>query len=88
MAIKLTLSIDSDVISAAKQYAQENRRSLSNIVENYLKSLTVDNPKEAVTKPTPIVNKIKGSIKVPKNFDFEKALEEAKIEKYGKGLFG
>ncbi len=86
---KLTLSIDPVVVSAAKKYAQANRKSLSMIVENYLKSLTYSSKlKELDLKPTPIVDSLKGSIKVPKDFDFKKELEKALIEKHGEGLSG
>jgi hypothetical protein len=37
MQTKLTLSIESAVIEQAKEYARQQHRSLSNMVENYLK---------------------------------------------------
>ncbi|MFZ4857984.1 MAG: DUF6364 family protein [Desulfuromonadaceae bacterium] len=37
MQTKLTLSIDNDIIEQAKEYARQQHRSLSNMVENYLK---------------------------------------------------
>ena len=40
METKLTLSIDKQVIVRAKKYAKQQGRSLSDIVENYLKLLT------------------------------------------------
>ena len=40
MAKKLTLSIDEAVIEAAKKYANKQGTSLSNMVENFLKSKT------------------------------------------------
>ena len=39
MSAKLTLSIEEEVIEIAKQYAKKQGRSLSNIVEEYLKSI-------------------------------------------------
>ena len=39
MLTKLTLSIDDEVISKAKIYANRKKRSLSKIVEEYLKNL-------------------------------------------------
>ncbi len=42
MDTKLTLSIDKIVIERAKKYAKQERRSLSDIIENYLKLLTND----------------------------------------------
>jgi len=52
MNIKLTLTVDKSVIKGAKIYAKSNGRSLSNIVEEYLKSLV--EPKESVNNKLPI----------------------------------
>ncbi|MEO6869719.1 MAG: DUF6364 family protein, partial [Ginsengibacter sp.] len=38
MTTKLTLTIEDKVISSAKKYAQKKGKSLSHLVENYLKS--------------------------------------------------
>lgn len=40
MKKKLTLTIDESVIKQAKAYAKKQGRSLSAVVENYLKALT------------------------------------------------
>ena len=40
MTTKLTLTIDDSVIAIAKKYAKQNGKSLSDIVENYLLSLS------------------------------------------------
>jgi predicted HicB family RNase H-like nuclease len=37
MKSKLTLTLDKDVIKKAKEYAATQERSLSNLVESYLK---------------------------------------------------
>ncbi|MGL6267871.1 MAG: DUF6364 family protein, partial [Chitinophagaceae bacterium] len=36
MDTKLTLSIDKQIIEAAKKYARNTNTSLSNLIENYL----------------------------------------------------
>jgi len=38
MQAKLTLTVDREVIESAKSYAKDNAKSLSDIVEEYLKS--------------------------------------------------
>jgi len=43
MNTKLTLTIDQEIIEKAKQYAKGKNRSLSDIIENYLKTLTKEN---------------------------------------------
>ena len=40
MNTKLTLTIEQSVIEKAKKYAKNKERSLSDLIENYLKSLT------------------------------------------------
>ncbi len=41
MTTKLTLTIEQDVIKTAKIYAQKKGRSLSDLIENYLKTLVI-----------------------------------------------
>ncbi|MGB1451779.1 MAG: DUF6364 family protein, partial [Marinirhabdus sp.] len=40
MNTKLTLTIERKIIEKAKNYAKGKNRSLSDIIENYLKTLT------------------------------------------------
>ena len=40
MQTKLTLSIDSDIIEQAKEYSRLQHKSLSRVVESYLKLVT------------------------------------------------
>lgn len=83
MSSKLTLSIREQVIVEAKKYARYHGKSLSNIVEEYLKSLTtVDSVKENETL-TNIVKELKGSVKTPKDFkSYKETLEDALVKKY------
>jgi hypothetical protein len=79
---KLTLSIDKDIIEKAKIYARNRKRSLSNLIEDYLKSLTVDEQKDDF-EYTPIVQSLKGAIQVdPATFDYRQTLEDELFEKY------
>ncbi|MFX5530198.1 DUF6364 family protein, partial [Acinetobacter baumannii] len=43
MSTKLTLSIDEKVVAEAKEYAKEAGKSVSQIVESYLRVLTQKN---------------------------------------------
>jgi len=82
MTTKLTLTIEQGVVKKAKNYAQKKGRSLSNLVENYLRTLdNKDNQKEQLT---PRVKRLLGAIKLPENFDYKKTLEEELIKKYKK----
>ena len=81
MSTKLTLTIEQKIIERAKNYAKAKNRSLSDIIENYLKSLIKDEEKES-QKLTPVVKSLKGSFKMPKNMDYKKELDKRREEKY------
>lgn len=69
MTTKLTLSVEKKVIERAKSYARDTGRSLSELVESYLESLTEP---EAHEKLPASLRKIVGAVKLPKDFDEEK----------------
>lgn len=71
MTTKLTLTIEKSVIERAKSYAKNTGRSLSELIENYLETITQENDDE---KLSPKLKKIVGAVKLPKNFDEEKEL--------------
>jgi len=81
MNTKLTLTIEQSIIEKAKKYANDKGRSLSSIIENYLKVITNE---DAVSdfKLTPIVKSLKGSFKAPKNINYKEDLATRLSEKY------
>ena len=81
MNTKLTLTIEQTVIEKAKKYAKDKERSLSNLIENYLKALTKESDSNEI-ELTPIVKSLKGSFTAPKNFDYKKELANRLSEKY------
>ncbi|MBS1651288.1 MAG: hypothetical protein JSU07_04680 [Bacteroidetes bacterium] len=82
MTTKLTLTIDDSVILIAKKYAKQKGKSLSDIIENYLMSLTSKESKEE--KISPKILELIGVIKLPNNFDYKKELAKALTKKYKK----
>jgi hypothetical protein len=78
---KLTLTIEQTVIEKAKKYANNKGRSLSNIIENYLKAITISENKETI-ELTPTVKTLKGSFKAPRDFDYKKEISKRLTEKY------
>jgi len=82
MNTKLTLTIEQEIIERAKNYAKGKNRSLSNIIENYLKMLTKPEQEQKTSKLNPIVKSLKGSFKMPKNMDYENELGNRLEEKY------
>jgi hypothetical protein len=81
MNTKLTLTIEESVIETAKKYAGKRKRSLSDLVENYLKALTSDEKKDK-EELTPTVKSLRGSFTLPKNFNYKKELTDRLSEKY------
>jgi len=80
MTTKLTLTIDDSVIIIAKKYAKKNGKSLSDIVENYLMSLTSKESKE--DKISSKVLKLMGVIKLSQDFDYKTELTKGLSKKY------
>ncbi|MBK6965800.1 MAG: hypothetical protein IPH20_18210 [Bacteroidales bacterium] len=81
MNTKLTLTIQQSVIEEAKKYAKSKGRSLSDIIENYLKAITTD-ANTSVTPHTPVTDTLKGTFKAPQDFDYKKELTKALTKKY------
>jgi hypothetical protein len=81
MNTKLTLTIDQSLIVKAKQYAKGKGRSLSDLVENYLKVL-IKEENAKVIDSTPIASSMRGSFKAPKDFDYKKELSKGLSKKY------
>lgn len=81
MNTKLTLTIEQSLIDKAKRYAKSKGRSLSDIVENYLKVI-IKEENTKVIDSTPITSSLRGSFKAPKDFDYKKELSKGLSEKY------
>lgn len=61
MQAKLTLSLEKDVIEHAKEFSRRQHKSLSKLVENYLRQIT---SADTVQEPlTPLVSELSGVIK-------------------------
>lgn len=80
MTTKLTLTMEGEVIDSAKKYARKNGKSLSDIVENYLKSITTQDAATEVLSPK--VMKLMGVIKLPEDFDYKREMGHALVKKY------
>ncbi len=65
MDSKLTLKLDKEIIEKAKAYAAGQNRSLSRIIEAYLKSLVKKGTSENVLEISPYVKSMRSGISVP-----------------------
>jgi formiminotetrahydrofolate cyclodeaminase len=71
MTTKLTLTVEKSIIERAKSYAKNTGRSLSELVENYLETITKEDGDEELS---PKLKKLVGAAKLPKDFDEDEEL--------------
>jgi len=82
MTTKLTLTVEKEIIDLAKAYAGKSGRSLSDIIENYLRALVhKDISKKEISDK---VSRLLGSVKAPADFDYKETLGEEITTKYSK----
>jgi len=84
MDTKLTLKLDKLVIERAKSYASSHNRSLSRIIESYLKSLVNQNDSEDndEIKISPFVKSMTTGVNIPADLDYKKEYSNYLTEKY------
>jgi hypothetical protein len=80
MKSKLILTIEDKVIVSAKKYAHKNGKNLSHLIENYLRSVSIQQADEH--SPSPKISKFRGVISLPDDFDYKTELHKAIAEKY------
>ena len=84
MDTKLTLKLDKFVIEQAKIYAASHKRSLSRIIESYLKSLINrdKNDDETDIEISPFVKSMSIGIKIPADLDYKSEILDHLEEKH------
>jgi len=84
MDTKLTLKLDKETIEKAKQYASSHQRSLSDIVETYLKVLTIENEPRAdeEIEISPFVKSLSTGHTVPSDLDLKGEYRKHTKNKY------
>ena len=84
MDTKLTLKLDKNVIEKAKKYAASRNRSLSRIIESYLKSLTIreDTSDKEEIEISPFVKSIATGVTIPVDIDYKKEYSNYLTKKY------
>ena len=83
MLIKLTLTIDENIIAKATEFAQERNTSVSRMVEEYLRNISIENNIGDYSKKlkSPITDSLVGMFQ-DSGKDYKVMLEEARLEKY------
>lgn len=82
MDAKLTIKLNKNVIEEAKAYAASQNRSLSRLIESYLKSLAETNSHKSEIRISPFVRSISAGTKIPKDLDYKNEYLEHLSEKY------
>ena len=84
MDTKLTIKLDKYVIDKAKDYASSHKRSLSRLIESYLKSLVIqDNAKDNdEIQISPFVKSMSSGVNIPADLDYKKGYSNYLTEKY------
>jgi len=80
MNAKLTLSLNREIIEQAKKFSRSHHKSLSKLIEGYLRQVTHSN--DASKQVTPLVAKLSGVIDAQKLGDHKSGYADYLAEKY------
>ena len=81
---KLTLKLDKFVIEKAKEYASSHKKSLSRIIESYLRSLInrEKNSDESDFEISPFVKSMSSGVNIPPDIDYKSEIINHLLEKH------
>jgi len=82
MDTKLTLKLDQEIIKRAKKYAADQKISLSRIIENYLNSLTSNEPAKNEIEISDFVKSLSTDLNIPEDFDYKKDIGDHRERKH------
>ena len=82
MNTKLTLTIEKEIIEVAKEYAKDKGQSLSEIVENYFKLITVKRREIKPEELSPRIRRLRGIIKTKEKLNHKQIITEELSKKY------
>lgn len=84
MDTKLTLKLDKFVIEQAKEYASSHKRSLSRIIEAYLKTLVNQDKseKQSQFEISPFVKSMSTGVNIPSDLEYKSEYLNHLTEKY------
>lgn len=82
METRLTLKMDKSIIERAKNYAKSNHLSISDLIANYLMTITQVPKADTNTFQSPIVDSLAGIIHLPEDYDYKKEYSNYLIDKH------
>jgi hypothetical protein len=83
MSFNLTVNLDNEVLVLAEQEAQARHTTLTEVVRHQL-NVMARNWKDSHAGKTPITDNLRGSVKLPSDFDEQKILAEELLKKHGR----
>jgi hypothetical protein len=83
MSFNLTVNLDNEVLVLAEQEAQARHTTLTEVVRHQL-NVMARNWKDSHAGKTPITDNLRGSVKLPPDFDEQKILAEEMLKKHGR----
>jgi hypothetical protein len=83
----LTVSLDDEVLALAEQQAQALHTTLTEVIRHQL-NVMARNWKDSRAGKTPITDNLRGSVKLPPDFDAQKILAEELQKKHRHGHRG
>jgi hypothetical protein len=83
MSFNLTVNLDKEVLVLAEQEAQARHTTLTEVVRHQL-NVMARNWKDSHAGKTPITDNLRGSVKLPPDFDDQKILAEELLKKHGR----
>jgi hypothetical protein len=87
MSFNLTVNLDNEVLVLAEQEAQARHTTLTEVVRHQL-NVMARNWKDSHAGKTPITDNLRGSVKLPPDFDAQKILAEELQKKHSHGHRG
>ncbi len=82
MDAKLTLSLNEEIIHQGKAFAKRNHTSLSQLVENFLAGLTLNEQESKSPEISPLVKSLSGVLTLPDDFNHNEERIKYLEEKY------
>jgi cell division protein YceG involved in septum cleavage len=84
MDTKLTLKLDRQVIEKAKKYAASRNRSLSRMIESYLRSIVEKEAPDSEDDPeiSSFIRSLRSGVKIPADLDLKKEYGDYLSEKH------
>lgn len=77
MMTYLTVKVDSGLLETISRYAQSKGKTVADLIEAQLRKLV--DMQESKVSDKPVSSRLRGVVKLPKDFDYKKALENRNV---------